>query len=85
MNEYIILGRWWLTSADAHMGVVARETDGHEQDETKRTWKATIGVCKGFSVKGDEQHIAAWGAALTEQQARGFFPEITRTYKGSKP
>ena len=81
--QYNILAVRWLTNRDAFMGVVAIETDTHEEDTTKRTWKAYVGICRGDDPKSDMQYIAAWGAALFEQEARGFFPEITRAYKAS--
>ena len=85
MSEYTILGACWFSTMIAYMGVVAIETDQHENDIEKRSWKAYLGTCQGYSERADMQSIAAWGVPLTEQQARGFFPEITRRYKDSKP
>ena len=79
--QYSILATRWLTNKYAFMGCVAIETDTHEFDATKRTWKAYIGICRGDDPKSDMHYIAAWGASLYEQEARGFFPEITRKYK----
>ena len=84
-QRYNILASRWLTNKDGFMGVVAYETDTHEEDHAKRTWKAVLGRCAGDDPIADMQYIAAWGAALSEQEAHGFFPEIIRAYKGIKP
>lgn len=81
-HHYTILASRWYSTISTHLGVVAVETETHKEP-TERTWKAYLGVCRGFDEEGDMQYIAAWGAPLEEQEARGFFPDITRKYKGS--
>lgn len=79
-EEYKILDSHWFSNPtlahpihDKHeyvqIGVVAVETFTGE-------WRAYIGVSYVKSKRSDEQTIAAWGSALSAQEAHGFFPEL---------
>jgi len=65
----ILHSRWWTTK-DGCIGIVAVDTG---KDIHPGEWKACIGIGYGFSIKGDEQYVAAWGSGLQPEEAQVFF------------
>ncbi len=70
--ELKILASRWLTPRSDTIGIVAVETFRDE-------WKAYIGTAAGHDVKFDERFVAKWGAALSAEEAHGFFPHLDST------
>jgi hypothetical protein len=77
-----ILAVRWLTTATDLLAVVAVQTDMHE--ENPKEWKAYLGVVGGYDAVLDTQLAAAYGAALTQEVAHEFFPQLdSACYKDS--
>ena len=68
-EQYTILATRWWTPHTKTIGIVAIECFPDE-------WKAYIEVAPGVNEQDDAQHVAAWGAGLTPEEARGFFPHL---------
>lgn len=68
-----ILQTIWITGRDT-IGVVLIENEIGQQS-------ARIGIANTGSETTDITHIVEWGAKLTEEQAAGFFNQITNYKK----
>ena len=73
----ILASRWFRPRSDT-IGLVAIETSQNE-------WEAHIGTAAGHDVVFDEKFVAKWGAALSAEEAHGFFPHLDNSkYKKEK-
>ena len=73
--SYKILNYKWVNDARNVIGFVHCENSAGEEVVV-----CGVGTGADSAEEEDAGHIADWGAKLTEQQARGFFPEI-KNYK----